>query len=641
MRYSRPQWQSPGSLRSDPANGIVTLYLPHWPEILAVLVTWAVGTGVFLVGAGLTGNRVAPEFQFGAGWGALCLLLTAWGVFVPLSLRCPAIAFGLLGLAVPLVPRRRPHAGAWRALGRMLVISLPLWAVMAPIRPSQPDTFLNLLPNAFYLVDYGRLPAVSLPPSFSYLPGAPYNTQFLSFLGSLLQPDYPSSGLSLANVFLQLVAALAIARALAARPMSPASPPSWGLTALGLLLATLLNPGFVPRIHFAAYGEPALAAMTVLAAWLFVLAQEELAARNRPTQLLPLALILAAMVNIKQTGIGLVAALAGAALIGARMERGARYAAAIKFTGLAVLPAALLYGIWRYHIIYASVEELKPLPISQWNWAHLSATATSVADVISSKPIYFGCAATAVLIFPALLRRQGWTPTTRLLTYNAALSILYNIFIFITYLAVFPAEMSSAAHSYFRYNTHLSLVLVLSLALAVRDLGAAAWLRRKRFRLATGAVLVVAVLAPIAFVKRLRFDLDMPQPLVWNLAKRVSDHVKDGDRLALLLPGDNGSVATMLSGVLANTAPRRRMLNLLRRNTANPATLDEAVRLGYPLALISCTPRNWKGLPPGEAVLLGHDAGGWQALAEWPYPAEAAKQRWQHILSWGPLCRRS
>src|SRR5215472_12445558 len=288
MRYSRPQWQSPGSLRSDPANGIVTLYLPHWPEILAVLVTWAVGTGVFLVGAGLTGNRVAPEFQFGAGWGALCLLLTAWGVFVPLSLRCPAIAFGLLGLAVPLVPRRRPHAGAWRALGRMLVISLPLWAVMAPIRPSQPDTFLNLLPNAFYLVDHGRLPTATMPPSSSLLPAAPYNTQFLSFLGSSLDPDYPASGMSLTNVLLQLVAALAMARALSRQP--PATAPASGLLAVGLLLTTLLNPGFVPRIHFAAYGEAALAVMAVLAARLFIVGQGELAAGDRPTQLGPLAL---------------------------------------------------------------------------------------------------------------------------------------------------------------------------------------------------------------------------------------------------------------------------------------------------------------------------------------------------------------
>jgi hypothetical protein len=523
----------------------------------------------------------------------------------------------------------------------MLVISLPLWAVIAPIRPSQPDTFLNLLPNAFYLVDYGRLPAAVLPPSFSYLPGAPYNTQFLSFLGSLLQPDYPAWGMSLSNIMLQLAAALAIARALGPEPNSPTVPPSWGLIALGFLLATLLNPGFVPRIHFAAYGEPALAAMAVLAARLFVTAQGRLAARRRPTQLLPLALILAAMVNIKQTGIGLVAALTGAALISARTERGVQYAGAIRFAGLAVLPAILLYGSWRYHIVRAGVDELKPLPFSQWNWAHLSATAASAAEVIASKPLYFGCAAIAALVVPTLLRRQGWTATTRLLTFNAALLALYNFFIFVTYIAVFPTEMSSEAHSFFRYNTQLSLVLVLSLALVARDLGAAARLNREQLRLASATVLLVAVLAPIAFVKRLRFDLDMPQPLVWELARRLSDYVSDGDRLALLLPGDNGSVATMLSGVLADTSPRRRLLDLLYRNTADPATLDEAGRLGYNLALISCAPRDWKDLRTGEAVLLRLDLGRWRVLAEWPYPADAVKQRWQHILSWEPLCRPS
>jgi hypothetical protein len=117
--------------------------------------------------------------------------------------------------------------------------------------------------------------------------------------------------------------------------------------------------------------------------------------------------------------------------------------------------------------------------------------------------------------------------------------------------------------------------------------------------------------------------------------------LSDGDRLALLLPGDNDTVATMIAGVLADTPPRRRGLDLLRRNTADPATLDEAARLGYRLALISCVPEGWEDLPPSQAVLLRDSPDGWQPLAEWPYPAHAADRRWQDILSWGPLCRQS
>jgi hypothetical protein len=153
-------------------------------------------------------------------------------------------------------------------------------------------------------------------------------------------------------------------------------------------------------------------------------------------------------------------------------------------------------------------------------------------------------------------------------------------------------------------------------------------------------VLALAFFAPLAFTKRLRFDLDMPQPLVWDLADKLKDNLNDGDRLALLLPGDNDSVATMIAGVLADAVPRRRMLDLLRRDTADRSTLDEAARLGYPLALISCTPSGLGDLRAGQAVLLRHHPDGWRLAAAWPYPPRAAERRWQHLLSWAPLCRQ-
>jgi len=201
--------------------------------------------------------------------------------------------------------------------------------------------------------------------------------------------------------------------------------------------------------------------------------------------------------------------------------------------------------------------------------------------------------------------------------------------------------MSIEAHSFFRYNTHLALLLSLSLAIAARDLGVGRWLVGRRAQAVGRLALAAAVLAPMGYAYRLRFDLDMPQPLVRSLAANLKPYLVDGDRLALLLPGDNSSVATMIVGVLADTPPRRRMLDLLRRNTADPATLDEAARLGYHVALISCTPQGWEDLPPSQAVLLHYDPDGWHILAAWPYPADAAARRWQHILSWGPLCRQS
>jgi hypothetical protein len=592
-----------------------------------------------LAGAVFAGQRLPPEVQIGAGWGALCVSLTVWGVLLPLNLAIPAAGFALTALSALALRSRRPSSNAWRTLARVVLVTLPLWLIMAPIRPSQPDTWINLLPNALYLVDFGRLPTAALPPSHSYLPAAPYNTQFLSYIGGLIWPDYPAAGMSLINVLLLVTVGLLIARAIAIPAFAGDRVPGWGAIAGGMLLATLVNPSFVPRFHLSPYGETALAVTSAIAAWLLVATQGEVAAGRVLRGAVPaIGLVLAAMVNVKQSGLGLVAANFGAGLMTSWAESGRQWQGMRRVIGLSVLPALGLYALWRYHVAVAGVNELKPLPLAQWNWGSIPALLTSAAEVISEKAVYFSFVAMAVVALPVLLRRQGWTQATRLLFFFTNLFILYNGFLLVIYMGVFSPTMSSAAHSLFRYNTHLSLVLVLALALAARDLLPAPWFERVRSG-GGAAILVVALLAPVAFAKRLRFDLDMPQPLVWDLAKHLAPYLEDGDRLALLLPGDNDSVATMLAGVLADTPPRRRRLAVLRRSDAEPAALEDAARRGYKLALVSCSPNDWTGVPPGQAVLLRYDRGGWQFVSAWPYPRDAGG-RWQHILAWAPLCRR-
>lgn len=438
----------------------MALYLPGWVNLAAVALTWAIGAALLLLGGAVCGNRAGAEFRIGAGWGALCLALTAWGVFLPASLAVPAAALVAAALAAQLAPGRRVSRADAAALGRLLLVTLPLWAVMAPVRPSQVDTFLNLLPNADYLVDYARLPAASLPPSYSLFPAAPYDTQFLAFLGGLVWRDYPAAGMSLVNVMLRLVAGLAIARVLA----QPAAAPGWRMTALGMLLVTLLDPGFVPRFHFSAYGETALAVTAVLAACLFVAAQEE-----RPA-LPALSLILAAMINAKQSGIGLVLALAGAAFVLGVAERRVDAGRLIARLALALAPAALLYAAWRYYAAHSGMAELEPLPLRAWNWSLLPETLVGIARAIAEKPVYFAAEAASFGALAVLLRRDGWSQATRFLAFNAAAFLFYNGFILVTYIAHFSPEMSAEAHSYFRYNTHLGLLLMMALLLLARDL---------------------------------------------------------------------------------------------------------------------------------------------------------------------------
>jgi hypothetical protein len=607
----------------------MALYLPGLTDLVGVFVTWGIAAILLLIGTVVAGRGAAAEFRIGAGWGALCVVLTLWGVFLPLSLRIPAMAMLAAALLVQIVVSRRLRRDDWIALGRLLLMTLPLWAIMASVRPSQVDTFLNLLPNADYLVDFARLPTATLPPSYSFLPAAPYDTQFLAFLGSLVWRDYPTAGMSLVNVMLRLVAGLAMARMLA----RSAGAPSWVALSLGMLLVTLLDPGFVPRFHFSAYGETGLAVTALLAACLYVEAQEGRAYGPE------LSLILAAMINTKQSGIGLVLALFGAAIVLAFAESGTPRRRLVVGAALSLAPAGLLYAVWRYYAAHAGVAELEPLPLSAWNWELLPQTFRGIAGAIAEKPLFFAAEIVSFGCLALMLRRRGWSRATRFLAFNAAAFTLYNGFLVVTYVAHFSAEMATEAHSYFRYNTHLSLILALALALTVCELAMPLWTRRGVRGSVAALVVGVALLAPVAFAERLRFDIEMPQPLVWDLAAELKPFLRDGDKLAMILPGDNGQIGDLLEGYLASAPPRRRGLDLKRYNAADMAVLDQAAAAGYDLAVISCTPQGFLDLPAGGAALLRHDANGWHSLGAWPYSAGIALSRWQRERHWPALCR--
>ena len=349
------------------------------------------------------------------------------------------------------------------------------------------------------------------------------------------------------------------------------------------------------------------------------------------------------MINTKQSGIGLVVASVGAALLTSWLETGsmaARDAALPRSGNVAFARPLRPLALPRVGCRRRRVEA----PAS-WRSGTGSSCRQFVASIvaeIAEKPVYFGCTAAALAAWPVLWWQQGWTSTTRLLAYHAALLVLYNGFLVFTYLALFPSEMSVEAHSFFRYNTHLSLVLSLCLALAARDLGVGRWLVGRRAQVAGRLALATTLLAPLGYAYRLRFDLDMPQPLVRSLAANVKPFLEDGDRLALLLPGDNSSVATMICRCshrdrtapqrARSAAPQHRRCSDTRARrrgwaTASPwyPACPRAGRICRPTRRFCCAARQTGG-------------GCWRLGL---IPKQAFERRWQQILSWGPLCRRS
>ncbi len=616
----------------------MTDYLPTIHDLLGIA-GLAVALLLFLLlGALTTARRTLPEIQLVAGWGLACLVLTLWAVLTPVTLQIPLAVLGAIALLCLAYPHFRARIGPLGGVMRLLLLSLPFWLILLPLRPSQIDTWLNLLPNAGYLFDHNMLPADSRPPSYSFLPGAPYNTQLAAYIASVASGSFADASLALFNVALLCASGLLLARIVAGR----ASYLSWSACAAGLLLAIPLNPGFVPRTFFASYGEAPLAVTTMFAVWLAADVTTELANGIAwPRATAALALVLTAMVNIKQSGIGLVLSIGVVllALLLAHPRIPRRRGIAVVLAAL--LPALVLALIWQMFVLRNfAVGELKPQTFADWNTGLLPQIIASMARVIYQKATLSLFVAAVLAATVRQWRRDKWGRRGVLLGLTAGTIVLFNGFLVVTYVVHFPRDMAEDAHSYYRYMTQLSLAVILALAVTLRPI-AAYWLARHeayaRFATAASVVLILAI--PPAIAGMLRFDLDPPQPLIWRLGHQVARHVQPGDRLALLLPDDtDDSVGSMLRGVLLFTSPGHEDLDITTATKADAATLLADAKAGYTLAFISCTPHRIDDVPPGVAALLRRAGDGWQLVQAWPYPADIAQWRFTALLARGPLC---
>lgn len=605
---------------------------------LAQFVGWAaVGFAVLtFIGLGrlVTRGGALPEIALIAGWGVVCWVLTIWGVALPLSLRVPAVVLTVAGIFGLIWPRSRLTGADWRALGRVLLLSLPLLAVMASARPSQPDTFLNLLPNAAYLYDHGMFPAAGRAAAHSLLPAAPYNLQFVALIAGLVTPQFPFVALIAFNVALQLAAGLLLAR-LVAGTDDRAEPPTWGVVAFGLLLATALNPGFVPRYHLSGYSEPSVTVVLAIAGYLVL-------RRGRASAWL-LAAVLAALVEIKQDSIALALGMVLAAALQPPIP-GDRRRAVVQRAIIAASPAAALYAAWTWyvHARFANPDvELTWMPLARWQWHLLPTVLQQIAYIAGEKIVFFAPLVAALIAFlvRAWRRSAADRPEQRAGLILLVVTLVYNAALLVSYIGHFSGQMTADAHSFFRYNTHLALLLMVTLVLMLR-VPARAWFERQqseRRGWLAGLAIVVFVACPVTFLHWLRFDLETPQVRTWNLAQHIAAAVGPDDRVALVLPGDNGSLFPVLEGLLRMTPPRRPNLVLDDVPTLGPDTF--AGLAAYQWALISCTPPGMAGVPEGEAALFAHEAKGWMLADHWRYTA-TGDGHWSRVIAWAPLCLR-
>ncbi len=174
--------------------------------------------------------------------------------------------------------------------------------------------------------------------------------------------------------------------------------------------------------------------------------------------------MLAALVNIKQESVAFVAALALTVAALGLFDRRVGFWRALARFAPAFLPAAALYLLWRWFALDSfssgAPAELKLLPLDQWHWDVLPQVFARIGEILVEKGVFFAIMLLALGLLVLRLRGRRFDLPSRLLALLAGFFALYNVFLLLTYVALFTHEASADAHSFFRYNTHLSLLLV-------------------------------------------------------------------------------------------------------------------------------------------------------------------------------------
>jgi hypothetical protein len=272
--------------------------------------------------------------------------------------------------------------------------------------------------------------------------------------------------------------------------------------------------------------------------------------------------------------------------------------------------------------------------MAQWHWPLVPQILHSMAKVALSKGGHFGLMLVlGVIALRALVRPpgQGRGGFESLALIAAGIMLGYNLFLFLTYLAVFPDGEAERAASFWRYNTHVGLI---GMAAAVLG-GALLWRRFAVPRLsvvaqrALGMVAVaLVVLGPLGLLDHLRFDVEPRKLFVRQLGVALSRILPLDARLIVIDPRDPGFYPLLINyaldghghvvGAVSGLTPDR------------PDTLRRLIEDQHATHLLAFAPDAalaWvtdAALAPGAVALLALESGGrWRVAKSWTMPREA------------------
>jgi hypothetical protein len=543
---------------------------PSTPQLLGLGAVVLVVLALCGLGGLIGGRERLPEADVAVGWGIVTAAFTLVGTVGPIPFTAIAGLLLVASMAAYAVRVRQADSASPAGDGRALMLALPLLLLTVSMSASQWDEFTQWLHGARYLFEYDVFPGRGRPPSDAVYPAYPYAVPLIGYLASRIADHFVEAAIALFNLLLLVAVALLFVRLMRAGPevrrrtvigVARGDAPGWGLVALGLLCVTALSPTFVPKLVLTAYAETATAATVAIAGVLGWAALERAAAADVAVALrlaLRMGLTLAVLVALKEATLALFGLVIGGVALAAvrRAEVSWRNAAAVVVLGAA--PGLVVYAAWRLYVARALPgQEFHVLALAKWNWPLVPAILGAMGRVALGKIGHFALMlAVFGLALRALVRRpgQGRGGIESLAIIAAVVMVGYNAFLFLTYVAVFPAGEAERAASYWRYNTHVGLI---GMAVAVCG-GGLLWRRfvqdklsDRTVRALAGTAIGLMIVGPVVLLDHLRFDVEPSKLFVRQVGTVLSRMLPIEARVVVVDPVDPGFNALLVNYALA------------------------------------------------------------------------------------------
>lgn len=588
--------------------------------ILAVMVGFYGLGGLWRASGAPTGARII------AGWGVATLAILVGGVATSLPLSWTFVAVFVAALAILILDWRQVVSDSESV--RLVVLVLPMAIAVSAMHASQWDEFTNWLPNQRFLWEFDRFPRADLPPSLSVFPAYPFGLPLIGHFAAVLAGDFVENAGAIFNTLLIAVLASLLARQIALGfDNDREARPGWGLLALGLLAATVLNPTFVPKLVFTTYVDFTTAVVLATMVWFVWRLVEAVVSTEMPGRARNLALFaglaFAVLVNLKQPnlllGLFVVASGGFAVVIDARPS----IATSLGLLTRLLLPPVLAFGLWRYHVTtQLTGGEFSFRPLADWIWSDTATVARQMLVVASKKGGYFGLMiVTTVVAVMSLIRRRD--ALGRLAIIAAATFWGWNLFLFASYLGSFDQGEGRTVASYWRYNTQLGGLAMIFAAYAAARL----WRRYVSWhpgRTAAASVCALVIAAPALAQRVVDFDRAPPKGFVRAAALEVADLIPKGSIVGTMDPADNGEYMVFLRYALYRIGSVKYIGGI---DWSSPHAVAQALDNGNVTHLWVRGPRPSMiealrlPLQPSFTYLLERTSAGWRVAKEWPTTA--------------------